>query len=210
MKRRYIEMLCAIGIVVAGIAGVLMQCGLFSETGFVPGNMGLLSSVSTILLVIYEIFEIRYLRKHRTGVFFAYLKCSTFLLFTFQFLIGQILFRSMYQSAVGDLKTAYLLLHGVLPVLVVVDWLGGEKGHFYWQFLLSSCLLPVLYLIVVMIVGQQTHWYPYILLNVKVIGIWAVLQSILFLAFLYVVYACVVIGIDRILCAKSKTQQNRN
>lgn len=64
-----------------------------------------------------------------------------------------------------------LLLHYIMPVVLVVDWLIDPPSvKLTMKDLLRIEILPIVYLAYVLVRGAQTEWYPYPFLNPAVAG----------------------------------------
>jgi hypothetical protein len=67
----------------------------------------------------------------------------------------------------GSLRPAInVVLHDVMPVAVVLDWLLAPPRHRVgWSFVPACLIVPVLYLAYALLRGSAVDWYPYPFLN---------------------------------------------
>lgn len=63
------------------------------------------------------------------------------------------------------------LLHSVIPVLFVLFWLFfTAKGNIHWRKLLVWLIYPLAYLLIVLLRGASSSFYPYPLVDVAELG----------------------------------------
>ncbi|HSD98145.1 MAG TPA: Pr6Pr family membrane protein [Patescibacteria group bacterium] len=68
-----------------------------------------------------------------------------------------------------DVEWITLVLHGLMPIAVVVGWILISK-HYTWKHILSWLLFPFFFVIYTLIRGFFVHWYPYPFLNPSLVG----------------------------------------
>lgn len=95
-------------------------------------------------------------------------------------------------------RVANILLHYVVPVMYVFDWLFFvPKGTLAWKQVLSWLVFPILYAALTLIRGTQTESYPYFFLNVTQLGYPRVLLNCVFLLAVFTLLGLLLVAIDR-------------
>jgi hypothetical protein len=90
------------------------------------------------------------------------------------------------------------LLHTVVPLLAVLDWLlFDERGRFRWRHALYWLAFPLGYLAFALIRGLIVGRYPYPFINVNELGYDGVSVSSLFFAVAFWVLGLLFVAIDR-------------
>lgn len=90
------------------------------------------------------------------------------------------------------------LLHYVMPIVFVLDWLlFTPKGRLSWKDPLKWLSFPLLYVVWTLIHGYATDWWPYWFVNVPALGLGkAAFWFVAMLGFFLIVGA-VLVAIDR-------------
>jgi hypothetical protein len=105
--------------------------------------------------------------------------------------------RSLYHPK-GVEMVANELLHLAVPVGYILFWtLGVRKGGLNWNSLLLWMVYPVSYLIMVLLRGAASGYYPYPFLDVVKLGYPKVLLNSLGLAIAFILFALVFIAVDK-------------
>ena len=90
------------------------------------------------------------------------------------------------------------LLHTVVPVLAVLDWLlFDERGRFRWRYALYWLAFPLGYLAFALLRGLVVDRYPYPFINVNDLGYAGVSISSLGFAVAFWVLGLLFVAIDR-------------
>jgi hypothetical protein len=90
------------------------------------------------------------------------------------------------------------LLHTVVPLLAVLDWLlFDQRGRFRWRFALYWLAFPLGYLAFALVRGLVVDRYPYPFINVNELGYDGVSVSALFFAVAFWVLGLTFVAIDR-------------
>lgn len=90
------------------------------------------------------------------------------------------------------------LLHTVVPLLAVIDWLlFDERGRFRWRYALYWLAFPLGYLAFALIRGLVVDKYPYPFINVDELGYDGVSVSALAFAVAFWVLGLLFVAIDR-------------
>ncbi|BFU42734.1 Pr6Pr family membrane protein [Krasilnikovia sp. MM14-A1004] len=91
------------------------------------------------------------------------------------------------------------LLHTVVPLLAVLDWLlFDERGRYKWRYALYWLAFPLFYLGFALVRGLIVHKYPYPFLDVNDLGYGGVAQSAVFFALFFYLLALLFVVIDRV------------
>lgn len=110
-----------------------------------------------------------------------------------------------------------ILAHGVLPVLVLLDWLLFDyKGRYRAVDPLWWLVFPYVYYLITLLVAQygalyaDGSLYPYYLLNPDTVG-WAnVLANMVLMTALYLLFGYIYFAVDRILGFVAKKRLQRS
>jgi len=98
----------------------------------------------------------------------------------------------------GASYVADKLLHVVVPILAVGGWLWvGPRGRASQAELLPSLALPVVWLVLTLLGGALSGWYPYPFLDVDDLGYARVAVNCVGVAVLFLLNAAGAIGLDR-------------
>ena len=202
MRYRRLNMLLSVFIVLTVIIGLGFQFGLFhGKPDF--SSIGMYGTLSEINIGIYFLAERIWMKHHRRGVFAAFWKYGSFVIYLFGILIGWIFVYPFYSGLKQQVETAFVLLHVVLPVEVLLEWIIGEKGHFQKQFRIFGILPPCVYIVVVLILGAMKKGlfvnqadYPYSFLNVTQLGYQIVIPTCILYFLLLIIFSNVIVGID--------------
>ncbi|WP_240535494.1 Pr6Pr family membrane protein [Rhizobium freirei] len=91
------------------------------------------------------------------------------------------------------------ILHYCVPLLAVVDWLFlVERNRLAWRDAIWWLLFPALYSIYSLVHGYLSRFYPYPFLDVRDIGLQAVLINMAFLGVLFLALGGTIILLDRV------------
>ncbi len=100
----------------------------------------------------------------------------------------------------GMIYIANILLHYVVPVMYVLDWLFFvPKGNLRWKQALNWLAFPLVYAVYTFIHGALTGFYPYPFINVAKLGYPRVLLNCVFLIVGFALLGLVLVGTDRLL-----------
>lgn len=61
-------------------------------------------------------------------------------------------------------------VHILTPILTPVVWLLFGPRQTTWRRILVAAIIPITWLVVTLVRGAVTHWYPYTILDVHLIG----------------------------------------
>jgi uncharacterized membrane protein len=91
------------------------------------------------------------------------------------------------------------LLHTVVPLLAVLDWLiFDQRRRFRWRYAAYWLAFPLGYLGFALIRGLITHTYPYPFIDVRELGYGGVALSAVFFALAFWLLGLAFVAIDRL------------
>jgi hypothetical protein len=136
--------------------------------------------------------------------------CITLTFIVFHFALRPTLFTGDYIQTYGS-SVASLLLHYVVPLMVIADWLlFDQKGRFSKFDPLKWLFIPLAYLIFALvgagfgIFNASSSRYPYFFIDIDKYGIGQVALNILVIAIGYAILCYLIYGIDKLLARKKK------
>jgi hypothetical protein len=92
------------------------------------------------------------------------------------------------------------LLHLVVPLLFVIYWLlCVPKGRLQWRNIFLWAIYPIAYLVIVLIRGAFSGYYPYPFLDVTKLGYPQTLLNSAFIAIAFFIVALIFVGIDKLI-----------
>ena len=98
-----------------------------------------------------------------------------------------------------------VLLHYVVPVLYIFDWLVFvPKGDLQYRNILSWLVFPLAYAVYTLVHGALTEFYPYFFLNAAKLGYAKVLFNSLCLMVGFIVLGFLLVALDRRLGKKRR------
>jgi hypothetical protein len=96
------------------------------------------------------------------------------------------------------LFVANVILHYVVPVMYVVDWLVFvPKGTLRWSQVLYWLAFPLLYAVYTFVHGELTGFYPYFFVNVAKLGYPMVLLNCTLFLVGFALLGSVLVAVDR-------------
>jgi hypothetical protein len=100
----------------------------------------------------------------------------------------------------GMQKFVDVALHDVIPVAYLVHWtVFVSRGSLPFRVVPRWLVYPLVYSACALIIGALGGWYPYPFIDAGVLGYRKVGVNVVGLALLFVVMACVVVGLDRLI-----------
>ena len=98
----------------------------------------------------------------------------------------------------GNALIANVLLHYVMPVAFVIDWLAFTlKGRLRWIDPVKWLTYPALYGVWTVAHGLATHWWPYGFVNIDKLGWGGFAVSGVATALFFLIVGLVIVAIDR-------------
>lgn len=101
---------------------------------------------------------------------------------------------------IGLQKVVDELLHLIIPILFVSYWIAFvPKTHLRWRSFWPWLIYPLGYVIIVLLRGRSSGYYPYPFLDVKKHGLNDVLLNSAYMTALFLVVSLIYIGLARTL-----------
>lgn len=194
-------------VAVAAFFAVALQCGLFRD----KWNFTCLTYftlMSNVACMLY--FPVAAVHQGRTGrswkpmVKGAILMCISVTGLVYHFML-----HGRFEMQ-GTILLSNILLHYVVPILTVIDWVVfDEKGFITVKTALGWLMAPLAYFIFVMIavslgahLGPYGEKYPYFFLDVEVLGFWRVFLTGMVMELCFFVLGLFWVWLDKLLSAR--------
>ena len=201
--KRYVSIIFKCLILLSAVTGILLQC----EVG--TGNFSLYSfrmftTLSNLAVAVfylaYLITELRMPASAESSVKFGYCKFLITMCIMLTGLVAHFMLRGMFDSMDAIAKAGLTLLHYVVPIGTLLDWLIFDvKGNTTWKMPVFAALFPIIYVAVSMIAAQfltGESKYPYPFLNADMLGIGAVALNIVLLAAAFLAVGYLGVAVD--------------
>lgn len=92
------------------------------------------------------------------------------------------------------------LLHLVIPIAFLIFWLVFvPKGNLKWTNIPCWLIYPLVYLVIVLIRGALSGYYPYPFLDVTKLGYTQTLLNCMGVAVVFVIISTIFVGVDKML-----------
>ncbi|WAC61037.1 Pr6Pr family membrane protein [Brevundimonas sp. SL130] len=92
-----------------------------------------------------------------------------------------------------------LVLHYVMPVAFLLDWLWfTPKGELRWIDPVKALGVPLIFGVWTLVHGLATHWWPYRFVNVDALGLGRVLAIFAVLLGVFLLVGLALVGLDRV------------
>jgi hypothetical protein len=124
------------------------------------------------------------------------LKGAITLYITFTFLVFAVVLSPLYHPS-GLEGVLNLMLHYIVPVGFIIDWLITEGNNYQWSFIPYWFCYPIGYLIFALIHGGTTGDYLYPFLNLDVLGFDGLIIRVILLIAFFTGLSCMYITISR-------------
>ncbi|MEO7992534.1 MAG: Pr6Pr family membrane protein [Chryseolinea sp.] len=99
----------------------------------------------------------------------------------------------------GLQKVVDELLHSVIPFLYIVYWfLVARKNQLQWKGILPWLIFPLLYLVVILVLGSFSGYYPYPFVDVVNLGYPKVFINCGFVTLAFLFFCFLFVGISKI------------
>lgn len=106
----------------------------------------------------------------------------------------------------GLAKIVNEFLHTIIPIYVIVFWvLYEKKTKLKWKQIARWLIFPLAYLMVAMIRGRISGWYPYPFFDLNELGISHLVLNIGMLLIYFFVLAILFTGIAKLIAVKRKS-----
>lgn len=194
----------------AAFFAVALQCGLFrDEWDF--SCLTYFTLMSNVACVIY--FPVAAVWQARTGrSWMPMVKGAILMCVSVTGLVYHFMLHGKFEMQ-GTILLSNILLHYVVPIMTVVDWLiFDEKGHFSVKTAALWLLAPLGYFVFVMIavalgahLGPYGARYPYFFMDVDTLGFWKVFLTGQVMEGCFFLLGLVWVGLDKALARCSLT-----
>lgn len=194
-------------VFLAAFFAVALQCGLFREKWDFT-CLTYFTLMSNLACVIYypmaAVYQLRTGRSWKPMVKGAILMCISVTGLVYHFML-----HGRFEMQ-GTILLSNILLHYVVPVCTVLDWvIFDEKGHFSVKTAGLWLLAPLGYFIFVMIavamgahLGPYGERYPYFFMDVDVLGFWTVFLTGLVMELCFFLLGLFWVWLDKILARR--------
>lgn len=204
IRSKLASFLYKLAILLTAAAGVLSVCGVFahrpnfSQLWDYAVFSGSLCTLFYFVSVLYGLFSNR--------EFFPRLRGALLIL-----LFVSVSMDAASLSGVHDIGFFCVLLHKVLPVLVLLDWLlFGEKDRFHWSSPLLWLILPDLYFTCTILrAALFSGGWQYAFLNYDLVGLKHCALTLLLLNFFALAMGYLLVSIDRLSAGKKKKRKKK-
>ncbi|MGN6494975.1 MAG: Pr6Pr family membrane protein [Agriterribacter sp.] len=194
-------------VVIAGAllawAAVLLQLFLILQNRTVSVTETLLRFFTffTILsnLLVAICFTVTAMRSRYPGAFFArpVVQSAVTVYIIIVGVVYNLVLRFLWAPQ-GLQRLVDELLHSVMPVYFFVYWLVYvPKASLSWKNIFPWLIFPACYLVVVLVRGAYTNYYPYPFLEVNVLGYPKVFVSAAFIMAAFILFSGLLIWIGR-------------
>lgn len=201
---RNISIIYKILIVLAAMIGILLQCEVGTEH-FSINSFRMFTTLSNLAVAFFFIVDVFvYVQKRRISLRYQrvirYFKFLITMSIILTGLVAHFMLRGMFRNMDLMAKAGLLLLHYIVPIGTVLDWvLFDEKGKTEWKMPLFATTFPILYVMITMLVAQLIplkNKYPYPFLDVDTLGMGIVWLNIAFLAMGFLAIGYIGVWID--------------
>ena len=204
IRSQLASVLYKLAIFLTAAAGVLSVCGVLahrldaSQLWDYAVFSGSLCALFYFVSVLYGLFSNR--------EFFPRLRGALLIL-----LFVSVSMDAASLSGVRDTGFFYVLMHKVLPVLVLLDWLlFGEKDRFRWTSPLLWLILPDLYFSgIILRATLFSGGWQYAFLNYDLVGLKRSILTLLLLNLFALAMGYLLVSIDRLSAGRKKKPKRK-
>ena len=170
---------------------ILIFTGLIIEGDF---DIQYWTNQSNIMILIWLIFAVLFQSKSKlTSTVKSGLRGAVTVYILVTFLIYATLLAN------GPQSSASIILHYLIPLMFLLDWVLTETGAIYlWKFLGYWIIYPLIYLAQVIIIGTLTGFYPYFFVDLPNIGIASFIINVLLLIAFFLLLGSILTVINNI------------
>jgi polyferredoxin len=116
--------------------------------------------------------------------------------------------RSLWQPQ-GLQKIVDEMLHTVIPIAYVAYWFFyTNKQTITWKNCFRWLIYPLVYLIVILVVGSFSKYYPYPFVDVIVLGFEKVLFNSILLTLFFVFVSLLFVGVAKLKTRKENKERS--
>ena len=211
MKNR-IKIIYRLLLICLGLYGLYLN--LFSGYGNITEMLRYFTILSNIIVVIFFIFLVINCKKNSPHLKGAITMAITVTFLIFHFMLRPTLF-DMANSEFNMYSPANLLMHYIIPIMTILDWLIFDiKGQYKWYDPIIWLLIPLAYFIIMSINGllgytfSSGSHYPYFFMDWDTLGI-KVLLYVLIIIIAFTILGYIFYGIDKLLRRKNGNYQSK-
>ncbi len=202
IKSRSISIVYKCLLVALCTAGIAIQTGLFSGA-FQPSMLRYFTVLSNILVALYFAADVVWLSVQKK-TFAPAIKGAATMAITVTGLVAHFML-GMGFSMGGPMGISMLLLHYVVPIMSVCDWLlFDEKGKIAKTAPLQWLLFPLAYFAYILFTApgiaadSQLVRYPYPFIDVDMLGLPKVLLTAALMCLVFVVLGYLIYALDKL------------
>ncbi|MDP4142860.1 MAG: Pr6Pr family membrane protein [Bacillota bacterium] len=153
---------------------------------------------SNIMVALILTLSVLYRNAEKPVFLKPQIKGAVTLYITITGIIYHVLLRNV-QPPHGIGVYSNLILHYIMPIAFVVDWIIADvRGIYKWKYAMIWLCYPIIYLIFTLIRGSFTLFYPYPFVNVTKLGYGGVAENALVLTVLFSMLGLIYVIIDKI------------
>jgi len=198
-------------IAIIGIVGLLLQIGVLGGK-YSPELFRMFTVQSNLLVVLYNLGAVFFFLRHPDQkAFLNPIKFIAMISIILTGLVSAIMLGSMLSEAQGTMRVSLIILHIIIPIGVLLDWiLFDEKGRFTRAMALYGLIFPLSYTLFIFTTapfleaGERTirgivlnYRYPYPFLQVDRYGWVTVILCVIGLAVLLYILGYLFYRVDR-------------
>lgn len=195
-------------VFVSAVVGVLLQCGVFSDK-LDLSVLNYYTLMSNILCAAYFLSAALFTLKNEKKTMLPQVKGALVMCITVTGMVYHFMLAGKFEMQ-GTLLMSNILLHYVVPLMTVLDWILFDcKGNYtrYSPFLwLIAPLAYFLYVIIRVaggaLLGPYGAKYPYYFMDIDTLGFGNVMLINLVMAIFFVILGYIIVWIDRMLWHK--------
>ena len=211
IKSKKMSVIFKLLICLSALTGIVIQSGLF-DGEFNSEIFNYYTLISNVLCMLYFGFASVYLIKYNKTLF-PILKGALTMGITVTGLVFHFLLSSTIFNMGSTFAVANILLHYIVPIFCIFDWLiFDEKGKYDFKSPFKWLVIPDLYFIYV-IIGVEFGMdfslitesrYPYFFIDVESLGWLNVIKYVILLNIFFLLLGYIFVFIDRKMSFKKK------
>lgn len=189
--------------VLSAVIGILLQCGIGTDH-FSLSSFRMFTTLSNLAVAVFFVVDTAAclcdrlsLKSQKIIEYFRFLITMSILLTG---LVAHFMLRGMFANMDILSKAGLALLHYVVPVGTVLDWILFEKkGKTEWKMPLFAAGFPIIYVAITMLAAKiipMKNKYPYPFLDVDILGATGVLVNVVLLAAGFLLIGYIGVWID--------------
>ncbi|MCK9253355.1 MAG: Pr6Pr family membrane protein [Clostridiales bacterium] len=197
-----------LGIALAALAGILIQAGAFSGR-WRWSVFNYFTLVSNVLCVVYYGIAVSCATRGRAS-WQPVLKGALVMGMTVTGLVYHVMLSGSFTMQ-GTMAVSDALLHTVVPLLTVLDWLIFEqKGRTTWKYPFAWVILPDAYFVTSVVrvalgasLGYGGNRYPYPFLNADALGWGRVWLNVAVMHVFFILLGYLFVAIDKLMAQRA-------